>query len=383
MEQCGFFDANLVGETYDRVYLAANFAAYFASFIGNGVFGGKSQELQVVANSTPNMSVVVSAGQGWINGYWYENTETLILPIAVADGVLTRIDSVVLRLDFAQREMYCAVKTGSPAVKPVAPTVTRNADYYELQLATVRVNNGAINIQNANITDTRLNTALCGLVMCTVQTFDTTAFGLQLETFITDYIEQANQEHETWLSSINNLYNLAYAAYQAYLDYLNNNSTGLKAQSLLAYQNFLAWLQSFEDDSVSSVQDILAQLEGLIDEQMAAQLDARITALERLEPTVLVGDIEHNLGIYPDWNLYETTYVVGVQQCGYGPCGGGSFKSIPLEVEMADKNNVRVKTKQGYGTVDSVVKLGEGFYSILFTDGVTSLVLMANSLRTA
>ena len=44
MERCGFFDANLVGEEYDRVYLASSFAAYFSSFIGNGVFAKKTRE---------------------------------------------------------------------------------------------------------------------------------------------------------------------------------------------------------------------------------------------------------------------------------------------------------------------------------------------------
>ena len=30
-EQCGFFDAHVVGNEYDRVYLAEQFARYFAS----------------------------------------------------------------------------------------------------------------------------------------------------------------------------------------------------------------------------------------------------------------------------------------------------------------------------------------------------------------
>ena len=102
MERCGFFDANLVGEEYDRVYLAAQFAAYFASFIGNGVYAEHSNQLQVVAMPTPQMQVGVEKGQGWINGYWYENTDTMYLPIEVADGVLNRIDSIVLRLGFAE-----------------------------------------------------------------------------------------------------------------------------------------------------------------------------------------------------------------------------------------------------------------------------------------
>ena len=45
-EQSGFFNAHLIDGEYDRVYLAEHFAKYFASFIGNGIFGGKSNELQ-------------------------------------------------------------------------------------------------------------------------------------------------------------------------------------------------------------------------------------------------------------------------------------------------------------------------------------------------
>ena len=174
MEQCGFFDANLVGEDYDRVYLASHFAAYFASFIGNGVFGGKSDELQVVALQEPAMQVVVSGGQGWINGYWYENTSDLYLPVEVADGILNRIDTVVLRLGFAERTMWLAVKKGTPATEPIAPEPLRNTDYYELQLATINIPAGCVKITQAQITDTRMKTDVCGWVTSTVEHIDTT-----------------------------------------------------------------------------------------------------------------------------------------------------------------------------------------------------------------
>ena len=104
MERCGFFDAYLEGDEYDRVYLAQHFAAYFASFIANGVYAEHSNQLQVMSMATPQMQVSVEKGQGWINGYWYENTDSLQLPVDIADGVLNRIDSVVLRLGFAERD---------------------------------------------------------------------------------------------------------------------------------------------------------------------------------------------------------------------------------------------------------------------------------------
>ena len=148
-QECGFFNAQLVGEEYDRVYLASQFAAYFASFIGNGVYASKSDKLQVVEHDQHGMAVKVLSGQGWINGYWYENTESVSLPVDIADGVLNRVDSVVLRLGFPERNMWVAVKKGTPATSPSAPALTRNADYYELQLATISIPASSIKITQA------------------------------------------------------------------------------------------------------------------------------------------------------------------------------------------------------------------------------------------
>lgn len=198
MERCGFFDANLVGEEYDRVYLAAQFAAYFASFIGNGVYAEHSNQLQVVAMPTPQMQVGVEKGQGWINGYWYENTDTMYLPIEVADGVLNRIDSIVLRLGFAERNMWLMVKKGTPAINPIAPEVTRTADYYDLQLATISIPASSIRITQAQIQDTRMNQDVCGWVTGVVEQLDTTTLFNQFETYFQEFKENNQADYEEW-----------------------------------------------------------------------------------------------------------------------------------------------------------------------------------------
>ena len=198
MERCGFFDANLVGKEYDRVYLAAQLAAYFASFIGNGVYAEHSNQLQVVAMPTPQMQVGVEKGQGWINGYWYKNTDTMYLPIEVADGVLNRIDSIVLRLGFAERNMWLMVKKGTPAVSPTAPEVTRTADYYDLQLATVSIPASSIRITQAQIQDTRMNQDVCGWVTGVVKQLDTTTLFNQFETYFQEFKENNQADYEEW-----------------------------------------------------------------------------------------------------------------------------------------------------------------------------------------
>lgn len=372
MERCGFFDANLVGEEYDRVYLAQEFAAYFASFIGNGVFANKSDELQILAMPTPAMQVTVKGGQGWINGYWYENTDDLYLPIDVADGVLNRIDTIVLRLGFSERAMWVEVKKGSTAVNPVAPDIVRNADYYELKLAEVYVGAGAIRINQINITDTRLDADVCGFVCGLITQFDTTAFGRQLQTFINDYIDKANEDYQPYLATLENLKQLAQAAYEQFLVYLNS----LKSQGNSAYQDYLVWLGNLKDTTTADLQAILAELEGLISESVVAEINMRLDELENLKPDTEVASFEHNLNSYVQCLLYEFDYGAGVQMAGYGPAGGTGLTSAVVEYSMNDKNDITVRTKYGYGVVDEVNKLDDTKYVVTFEDSITCLLIV-------
>lgn len=202
MERCGFFNAYLNGEEYDRVYLAQHFAAYFASFISNGVFAEHSNQLQVVEMTTPQMQIGVERGQGWINGYWYENTDILYMPVDVADGVLNRIDSVVLRLGFSERNMWLAVKKGTPAINPTAPEVTRTADYYELQLATISIPASSIKITQAQITDTRMNQDVCGWVTGVVKQLDTTTLFNQFESYFEEFKKLNENEFTAWFDHV-------------------------------------------------------------------------------------------------------------------------------------------------------------------------------------
>lgn len=204
-EKSGFFDAHLVNGEYDRVYLAESFARYFASFIGNGIFGGKSNELMVQQKSTADMSVKVLSGQGWINGYWYENDNELSLAIDVADGVLNRIDAIVLRWDNSERVIRLAVKKGTSATNPSVPVIQRNADYYELKLAQVYVKAGATKITQADITDTRLNNDVCGFVHGVIDQFDTTDFGRQIDSFIENFEASSIAEMQAIFARINSL----------------------------------------------------------------------------------------------------------------------------------------------------------------------------------
>lgn len=186
----------------DRKYDAARFAEYFASFIGNGVFPNPSTNLQVVAQTTPDMTVIVRPGKAWINGYILINDDDYILQLDPADGVLHRIDRVVARYDVEDREIRLEIKKGTFASTPVAPALQRDADAYELALADIYVANGVISITQANITDQRLNTSLCGIVHGTVDQVDTTTLFTQYTQGFELKKDEFEQAFITWFATL-------------------------------------------------------------------------------------------------------------------------------------------------------------------------------------
>lgn len=167
---------------WDRDYIASQFANYFKLFVGNGVFGSPTNQLKVVPGT--GMTVIVKSGWAFINGYWYYNDTDLILPIASNGSSATRVDSVRLRWTNASRAISAMVFTGD--VNNV-----RTSSTYDLKIAEVSVPVGAVEISAANITDTRTNEAVCGLVKGLME-IETTA----------DLFAQYNAIFNAWFDTI-------------------------------------------------------------------------------------------------------------------------------------------------------------------------------------
>lgn len=178
-EWSGFFDAHKLGESWDRVYLAEDFAKFFSPLIGNGVFAGRSNELQVFQSVPADMSVIISSGQSWIDGYGYLNDSDLTIPIDPADGSLGRIDRIVNQWSAVDRQIRTVWKKGTPAVKPVAPPLLWDADYKELNLCTLSITAGLSSITQDNIRDTRADSSVCGWVTGLIDQVDTSTLFAQ------------------------------------------------------------------------------------------------------------------------------------------------------------------------------------------------------------
>ncbi|WP_058015963.1 hypothetical protein, partial [Clostridium sporogenes] len=200
MEKSSFFNAVIdQNGNPDRFYLAEDFARYFSTFIGNGVFPNPANQLQVMAIDN-NMQIRIKAGLAWINGYFYENTDDYIFKLDPADGVLNRIDRIALRLDFLERRIKAVVKKGQYGSNPIAPALQRNADAYEIAIADVYVRAGVIAILQSNITDTRLNSNVCGIVHGTISQVDTTEIFRQYQAWFLENKSKHEKDFEVWMN---------------------------------------------------------------------------------------------------------------------------------------------------------------------------------------
>ena len=269
MENSMFFNSR----EGDRRYKAEDWANYFSSFISNGVMPLPSSGLQVVTGE--NMTVRLREGKAWINGYFYNNTDYLNLTLDFADGVLNRIDRIVIRWDLTARSILAKVKKGVPSAQPVAPTLQRDADVFEIAVADVLVNKGATAITQGNITDQRLNGNLCGISAGIIQQIDTTEFNAQLQAWFKEYMDLSKKEFDNLVAYFNSLKIQSDVEYRAFVEYLN----AYKAQSK---EEFDTWFESIKN---------------ILDENAAGNLLNLITALQdrvKLIENVLFNDITAN-----------------------------------------------------------------------------------------
>lgn len=165
----------------DREYKADDFARYYRAFITSGLFMNEGDNLQVTADS--GMAVRVMPGAAIIDGYRYDNTGSIPFTIQAADGLLNRIDRIVIRWDKEEREIYAAVLKGTAAEEPEAPEITRNSDIIEYALADISVEAGAVSITQSDITDTRMDSDICGMALPWAS-LDTSALAIQYETWV-------------------------------------------------------------------------------------------------------------------------------------------------------------------------------------------------------
>lgn len=182
---------NTSQEVQDRNIDSDVFAEYLKRLTGgnNGVFAEVGTKMQVTA--TGGMTVKVKPGDGFIEGRIFINDIETELPIESAES-LDRIDTVVVRLSKANREITLAVIKGTASSAPSAPALTRESGVYELGLANVLVKKNTVNITQAEVTDTRLNDQRCGIAPVLGQ-IDTQGLYDQYQSSLDQFLETVAQ----------------------------------------------------------------------------------------------------------------------------------------------------------------------------------------------
>lgn len=150
------------GVTYD-----ADDASGYLSTRLSGVYSA-DEDFAVTANG--DLTVTVSAGQAWVRPARFRGRSIILeqpetITLAAADTVRSRIDRLVLRYDAAAKKTSLTVLTGTPdSASPTAPEITRTALVYDLCLADIRRPAGSTVVTGADITDTRADEAVCGVM---------------------------------------------------------------------------------------------------------------------------------------------------------------------------------------------------------------------------
>lgn len=140
-----------------------------ATYLCTRTSGVYAKDSNFAASITGTRQVTIAPGLAWINyddfkGVSACSRENTVLTVPDADNTLNRVDRVVLQFDTASNLTAIRLKTGTPAVAAQPPDILQNHNQYELGLCTISVPAGSAAISAADITDTRADEAVCGLM---------------------------------------------------------------------------------------------------------------------------------------------------------------------------------------------------------------------------
>ena len=150
------------GITYD----ADDASGYLATRL-SGVYSAE-EDFSVTAQD--GLSVQVSAGQAWVRPARFKGRSIIMeqpttVVLTEADPVRSRIDRIVLRYDAAAKKTSLQVLDGTPdSAAPAAPEISRTELVYDLGLAEIRRPAGSTAVTTADITDTRADEPVCGVM---------------------------------------------------------------------------------------------------------------------------------------------------------------------------------------------------------------------------
>ena len=189
----------LNGVTYD--------AEDVSTYLCTRTSGVYSKDTNYAVSVTGPRQITVAPGLAWVNyddfkGVSACSREAVALTIPDADSTLPRIDRVVLQFDTAANLTAVKLKPGTPAAAPEPPAILQNHNQYELGLCTISVPAGSAAVTSADITDTRTDEAVCGLMRDGVTGIPTETLLAQYTAILTAMQQSGNAQLQQLAESI-------------------------------------------------------------------------------------------------------------------------------------------------------------------------------------
>ena len=140
-----------------------------ATYLCTRTSGVYAKDSNFAVSITGTRQITIAPGLAWINyddfkGVSVCSREDTVLTVPDADNTLNRVDRVVLQFDTSSNLTAIRLKTGTPAVAAQPPDILQNHNQYELGLCTISVPAGSAAVTSADITDTRADEAVCGVM---------------------------------------------------------------------------------------------------------------------------------------------------------------------------------------------------------------------------
>ena len=197
----------------DRLYNADQMSTYFKGLVSDGVY--ESVDDAMIVRADTGMNVTVGTGRAIIDCKWINIDALADVTISASHVTLNRYSAVCVHLDVTNRLMEVISINGTNATNPTRPVPQNTSTDKYLVLAYVYVGAGATSITQANIIDTRMNTAICGWVTGLIKQVDTSQLFLQWQTA---YEEAYSQ----WQNTFANFYETTALEFDAWFEELTD-----------------------------------------------------------------------------------------------------------------------------------------------------------------
>lgn len=309
-----------------REYTAADLYRLIGLLVGNGVY---ANELAPTA-ANENMSITHGAGHAWISGVAYWNTAPFALGIATADGSLNRYDSLMLRLNISINEVYAVIVQGAYATNPTPPTCTRNAETFDLKLCDIYVPAGCTKITQDQITDTRLDSSVCGVPVFPVEHMDMTSFYRQIATDLANFQQGNEAEFSAWVED-------------------------QKGSNLATIAALVEVVRNTSDGSVAEIEALLQQLNELVNSDTVGELTNAIN--DKLPKTggTMTGPIA--MGGNRITDIGEPTDSTDAATKGYADAAAGRSALSLEEIEASDDLSGKIPNAAAAEKISKMAKI--------------------------